>query len=225
MTLLPGERGGEVLEFAHAATSPEKTFILPGGTSNSGASTCAVDNRSGDVAVPTEYGRYRPYIVIFKNGNAKLAKRHPIDMKNPIGLSYDNAGNLYVVGTQGSGATLFELPRGQTSFVEIAVDLRTTEPQGTVQWTSHHLTIESFNQKAIYQISISGRHGKVIGETQLESPKTHILQSWIYGSTVFAIDGNAHHFAYWPYPAGGDPENVKRSGTNTWGITFSPAQP
>jgi hypothetical protein len=111
----------EVVEFKHAGTTPIATFSLPAGD----AIGCAIDPNSGTLAVVfSDVG-----VAVFNQGSSPTVYNSLLE---DVYCGYDNAGNLFVSGFDGSRYGLSELPRGANAFTNITVAQSVGEP-GQIQ--------------------------------------------------------------------------------------------
>ncbi|MBV9717808.1 MAG: hypothetical protein JOZ77_00695 [Candidatus Eremiobacteraeota bacterium] len=190
-----------VVEFAHAGTTPIATFSLPGDN----AEGCSVDRTTGSLAVVfgiTEVAIFTPSSGAPAIYNSTLEANY---------CGYDDAGNLFVDGSNGQAPGLAELPKGGQTFLKLSIS-QSVGVAGQVQWDGSHITYESggrSNNNKISQLQISGSMATVVGTTSLQGIRRNALQSWIYEGTVVVPYGNhgpyAKNVGIWQYPNGGRP--------------------
>jgi hypothetical protein len=195
---------GYVYEFAHGGTNPIATL-----DDSNGASSCAVDPTTGNLAVAGLTGNVA--IFLKAQGNPVYIDDYTIW---PDWSAYDNHGNLFVDGQTGdtgnAPSALTELPPGGSSFKVI----RLNESIGmhALQWNNAHL-VASFRQSIydttlnMYRIKISGTSGKVVGTTVLNiETKPHYRgQFLILDDSVLAAGASPYAcLQLWHYPSGGD---------------------
>ncbi len=189
----------QVLEFAHGGTTPIATLPLPG----AGAYGCSVDSITGNLAV-TFIGS-GVNVAIFPGASGTPALYNTLVGEYYCG--YDDAGNLFASGHNGSPSALSELPRGGSAFNILSVNRKLGHP-GQVQWDGNHITYETLNGRAIniLRLSISGSGAKVVGVTQIKNPES-AGQSWITGTRVivpYSTKGQLkNRLGLWEYPKGG----------------------
>ena len=185
-----------MVEYAHGATKPRAVLKDEGG------SGCAVDPTTGNLAVA------RGSIVsIFKNARGK-----PVSYSDPKITAYnlcgyDNKGNLFVDGLNGSNKFQFaELVRGGSKLTNITLDQAIGWPGG-VQWDGKHVAIGDENAPVIYQFDIAGGRGMKVGTTPLGPNARTVFQYFIDGPTVVAPNECASSctsdLLFFAYPAGG----------------------
>ncbi|HEY2473970.1 MAG TPA: hypothetical protein VGI19_04130 [Candidatus Cybelea sp.] len=207
---MTGFRGVQV--YKHGATSPYRTLTVP----YDFVEDCSVDPTSGDLAVAVnclscQLGQPVTSLAIFHHarGNPKpyaagLLGQH---------CGYDNAGNLFLSGLS-NGAQFVELRKGSKTFTPISFN-PAIPTDGHIQWDGHYLAIENVGgygaQPAIYQVTISGSTGTVVGTTHLNGAY-NALNAWIEGKRVIVAFIAAYYgvsrIGYWQYPEGGSLEKV-----------------
>jgi len=198
--------GNQVLVYAHGATRPKVTLNDP-----YPAVDCSVDPDSEALAVTGSGGGVVifPYDQRRKWRYAKLYSN--LAMESSMFCAYDTSGNLFVDGTDSTGAfMLAELPKGSKSFTTIALNQHINAP-GSVQWDGQYLIVADLgkgeiNPSVIYRFSIDGSSGKKVGTTKLANSYAH-AQFWIQGKTVIgpiAYD-SVRSIGFWQFPAGGSP--------------------
>jgi hypothetical protein len=188
---------GEILKFAHGATSPEATLSVGKDT----PVACSVDPNSGDLAVVNVVnGSDTGALLIFSNGSGS-----PTVYSDPgvifYGVSYDDLGNIFADGVDEHRhrVTFAELPKAGTSFEKIALD-KLPGTAGEVQWDGQYVTLafgvrrDENDGLKIERLDISRKSGHVVGVTQLQR-LSHDANSqyWIAGSQVIGAWYHAPH--------------------------------
>jgi hypothetical protein len=198
-----------IVEFAHGGT---KRLATVKNTQARNLLGCSVDLTTGDLAV-TEVGPASGGAVwIYANAKGTPKKYAPGFLNAPYFLSYDDAGNLFVDGLDANGAfALGELASGSSGFKSITVNPSVTFPGG-VQWDGTNVAIgdqfyQNHHQSAIYQVTVSGSTGSVVGTTLL-SGSCDVPQFGLSGSSVVAPDDCLNNAGFYSYPAGGAPTNT-----------------
>jgi hypothetical protein len=218
-----------VVEFAHAGTTPIALYSVPGT-----AYSCSIDPTTGDIAVVVFcLSGCGDEIALFKAGDTEPVQTYSDPALTSMSYcGYDNDGNLFVDGYNGSQFRLAELPVGGSTFTTIT--LKQSVPfAGQVQWDGHYMTLELPLHPVIYRLQIAGSRGSVVGTTRLDGVGLKAGQSWIHGSRVIVPTGpftkRPIEIITWQYPAGGKP-------SHTWdgfigpnhqqldGVTFSLAK-
>jgi hypothetical protein len=198
-------QGGTVVEYAHGATTPTRTIVLPGGM----ALGCSVDPTTNDLAVVDRHQNPDSDIAVFPNETGKpLAYLSGL---NSNYCGYDGEGNLFVNGDieeQGDGIS--ELPKGQSAFnTAVLMPIKVGVP-GQVQWDGKQMTWEGISRGEIKisRLKVSGSQILVAGATHFRIGRG-ATQSWIDGSHVFipyvsrGRNGRPNKIGVWKYPAGG----------------------
>lgn len=212
----------QVVEYAHGGTTPIKTLNLPGKY----ATGCGIDPTTGNLAV-TYTGSSSNNVAVFP-----LASGQPTTYPGATFAyycGYDNVGNLFVSGEDGSGSNMAELPVGQSTFQRLSIIGKVASP-GQVQWDGHEMTFESRSKgdTKIVRLKISGSTATIVGTTHLKSIRGRALQSWLDGDKIFVPYGKGGQYAniigIWKYPKGGNVETRYRNiGRSFYGVTVSVA--
>jgi hypothetical protein len=208
--------GGAIYEYAHGGTEPIATLNGPSGYYS--AYGCAVDPTSGNLAVTDfshEFGA-SGNVAIYRraSGNPQSFSDSAIDFY--VYCGYDDRGNLFVDGMKSSrnNGYLAELPNGGNALTTIDLN-ETIKRPSAVQWDGQHVAIGDSYDHVVYQLSIAGSQGTVVGTTKFKGwDKGHgIIQFWINNSSIL-IPYTAHHeplsLGTWAYPAGGSPKSKFR---------------
>jgi hypothetical protein len=112
-------------------------------------------------------------------------------------LDYDDMGNIFVDGTNVSGAFQYaELPKGAKAFKDIALNQTITVPGG-VQYTHGQVAVADSVGDVIYQTS----GATITGSTQLEAGR--VEQFYVQGENVINPDFADKQIEVFNYPAGG----------------------
>lgn len=198
-----------IAEFAHGGTKRLATLKNSQARSLLG---CSVDPTTGDLAV-TEVGPASGGAIwIYANAKGTPKKYAPGFLKSPYFLAYDGAGNLFADGLDNNYAFAFgELPSGSSSFKSIALNQNVTFPGG-VQWDGTNVAVgdqfyQNHHQSAIYQVTVSGSTGSVVGTTPLNGT-CDVAQFGLSGSSVIAPDDCLNNAGFYSYPGGGTPTNT-----------------
>ncbi len=168
-------------------------------------SSCAM-NGSGDLAVGILYGSGAGDVIIYKNGSGSGTV-----MRTPLGEEYfdgyDDKGNLFADGWNGSGFFLLvELPKGSRKFEKIATSNAVQFP-GSVQWDGAYLTVFDQVANAMYRYTVSGTTA-TLKDTVTFSGSADCAQTWIVKSLVYCADAGNGDGEVFKYPAGGSPVAV-----------------
>jgi hypothetical protein len=205
--------GSLIYEYAHGGTQPIATLNAPAGFSS--AYGCAVDPMTGNLAVTFfsyEFGK-AGNVAIYQHATGTPQTFSDSDILFYVYCGYDNAGNLFVDGakTAHGNGVLAELPQGGNTLSTISLN-KTIGTPSAVQWDGQEMAIGDSYAHVVYQLSISGSQGTVVGTTTFKGwNKGHnIVQFWIWGDCIL-IPFTAHHkpvsLGTWAYPAGGSTTN------------------
>jgi DNA-binding beta-propeller fold protein YncE len=196
----------EIVEYAHGGTSPIATLSDPGEYPEG----CSVDPVTGNLAVTNFYATSGTGSVSIYAG-AQGTPHLYVDpaMANYRFCGYDARGNLFVDGVTGSSAFAFaELPKGSSSFTDIALNQKIEWPGG-VQWDGKYVAVGDTDAGIIYQTN--GAKGQVKGSTQLGGAN-YVNQFWIDATgkkrkreSVVAPSQGGGVAGIYRYPAGGSP--------------------
>lgn len=179
--------------------------------------SCAVNLKSGDLAVTDESGDSGPgQILIYKH-----ARGTPTVYSNPVETSYffaayDESGNLYVDGlTAKSAYVISVLPAGKHTLSTMTIHGATLYYPGTVDWTGSSLILGdqecgARKTSCLYEASVSGSTA-TITKTIALSGSCDVAQVAIEGSHVYGGDyqhctrSDESTVDRWAFPAGGKP--------------------
>jgi len=217
----------QIFEYSHGGSKPIATLD----DSGYGPTGCSVDPKTGNLAVANIgpiYTSNSGDIAIYKH-----AKGSPVFLTDQniffdYDCSYDDKGNLYVVGGDIHGFFAFAaIPSGSHSFTNISLDQYIQIPGG-VQWDGKHVAVEDqgagYHGSTIYQVAVSGSSAKAVGTTTL-SGSTDVVQFWIYHKRVIAPNrGSNPNVMFWKYPAGGTAVKTLTGFVQPVGVTVSPPQ-
>jgi hypothetical protein len=155
-------------------------------------------------------------------------------LSNNSFCSFDNRGNLFVVGAHGKHPILAELPKGSRKLIELKLDATITQ-DSIVQWDGKHLAVgvsKLFGAKktVIYRFAINGSRGTLVGITKLGSPAYDMYGFLIIDKTV--IVSNDYYVSserksdvlFYKYPAGGAPTGSLAKAYATFGMALSRAR-
>jgi hypothetical protein len=188
-----------VAEYAHGGSSPIATLADP----REEPLGCAVDPRSGDLAVASALGSIQVYS--HASGSAQSYKLYGVKMLNFC--TYDDKGNLFADGESNSGTfELIELPNGGSSLRKISIDA-TLSPDYAIAWYGKDLAVqasEGSGGAVIDSISINGSTGSVVETTTLDiEGNPHGAQFTLFRRKVILPEDEG--VGVWKYPLGGDP--------------------
>jgi len=165
---------------------------------------CAVDSVTGNLAVTNNDGE-TPTLAIYQGAQGNPTYYADSSMDHIYSCAYDESGDLFVDGWDGSMPTLAEIPYGGGSFTNIMLNELLKYDVGSLQWVGDYLAMSVKN--VIYHIQTSGSTSTIIGKTRLARK---MRSPWeIDGTTlVTTYLKRASEVAYWKYPRGGAPTQV-----------------
>lgn len=184
-------------EFALGGTKPIKTLTESAGES----ANCAMDPTTGNLAAPI---LSNGDIVIFQHASGSGTV-----MTTPLFEAYfdgyDNNGNLFVDGRNGSLAFgLVGLPKGSSTFENVSISNTVSFP-GAVQWDGKYLTVGDQESHVIYRYRVSGTTATLKGTVSLTGA-SDCGQTWIGSSgVVFCPDSGNTQGEVYKHPSGGSP--------------------
>ncbi|MGA8796595.1 MAG: hypothetical protein WB526_05950 [Candidatus Cybelea sp.] len=210
----------QIIEYAHAGTSPINTLSNPGEYMEG----CSVDTKTGDLAAidfEPSGGGGGGGVAIFANASGTPTVLNDGNLYLGYQVGYDSKGNIFLDGVDSSRNFEFaELPKGSSSFTEIALGGVSITIPGGVQWDGKHVTVGDAKSGAIYQTNGAG--GKVEGTTSL-SDSDGIFQYFIGGKKVIGPNAYSANAGIWKYPAGGSPTMTITGISDPFGAAISKA--
>lgn len=215
--------GYEVVEYAHGGSSPIETLNdgdIPLG--------CAVDPTTGNLAVTNEASGAGE-VAIFPDSKAPSTWYRDPEIYTYGLCGYDAKGNLFVDGS-GSGNFLAELPHGQSTFRNYALN-GSFDVFGSVQWDGRHMTLSNPTTDQIYRLKLGKSSLEVVGTTQIDGWQNNYsghwpyIQTWLHGTSFVAQSSSLAKLGLWRYPKGGDASKVigpfENGPANVYGVTVS----
>ena len=217
-----------IVEYAHGGTQPIRTLSVPG----DGAYGCGGDPLSGDLAVTSEGNDSGDGgdVAIFRKAKGSPKIYTDPDLLNYGNCSYDDAGNLFLVGTYPHSyhnAKLAELRYGTKSLKTIKLDYPLGWIGG-VQWDGQYLAVGQAVKAEIDRYRISAGNGTLVGTIPLPSAyfvsqfviagKRAIVAN-IYYSHIYDERGDVLVFNY---PGGGyETEEIANSYSPVTSVALS----
>jgi DNA-binding beta-propeller fold protein YncE len=194
----------QILEFAHGGTQPIATLNDPGEYPDG----CAIDPTTGDLAVTnlSAYGSGQTNSVsIYSSAQGTPTLYTDPDIYFMFFCAFDNKGDLFVDGQHfggaGHGFQLAELPKGSSTFTNIAMPVVVDFPGG-VQWDGKYVAVGDQEADVIYHVRVVGITATVVGTTALTGG-LDVVQFWIQRDNVVGPDYLSSDAGLWKYPAGG----------------------
>lgn len=195
-----------VYEFSHGGTSPIAQVTVPNTWLATG---CAVDPKTGDLAVINSGGPYGASVDVWSS-NQGSPTINPTPF-SPWAVTYDGSGDLFADGsTTISSDDVFrlgELAGGQSAFQALQLDKAADWPGG-LQWDGKHLVLgtggRSLTQRT-YQIAVSGSTATVVRTLHFAHMAKQPWMAFIHGDTIISDEGThqGSQLAFWHYPKHG----------------------
>jgi hypothetical protein len=218
-----------VAKYQHGATKPVESYKFAGSVYS-----CSVNPKTHELAVVLFCIRGCSQEIIIVRDHGRHKSRYGVSpLSSLLYCAYDDKGNLFVDGYNGTAFGLAELPRGAHRFIGISVDKQIKYP-AQIQWDGEYLAIERRVYPLIYRVSVSGTQAHLVGRIRFNGIGYRATQSWIENATI-AIPSAQYNkrpmeiFLY-NYPAGGEPIKIIkgfiRGGNHAMvdGVTFSVAR-
>jgi len=183
-----------ILEYKHGGTKPIAALQDP----YKAAVGCAVDPKTGDLAVANYYGST---VLVYPHGRGKPTTY--LLWFGPYYAAYDDSGHLFVYD-----GILAELG-GNGKFYQIKYPRHASTPMG-IQWDGEYLALGEgtnvYNYGEIERFTISGHNGVWHDTVSLDD---YADGFFIDGSKVLVT--NANGIDVFNYPQGGEP--IQKFGT------------
>ncbi len=219
----------ELVEFKHNGTHPLRTLKDSAGF----PVACAVDQKTGDLAVANQYGR----VLIFRQAhNPPVHVVEPYDFSSSF-VAYDGSGTLFIEGPVSKNYHLqmlrVNLGKRRAAIVNIKLKFSHFAPAG-LQWdgtdlavgNAYGITHKQSSVGTIYRLRVSGTHATLDSTVKLISPQYGGLTDfWIEGNEVVgSIErwnvSTTGWVDFWAYPRGG---RLLRSLKGSFGEPFGVA--
>lgn len=202
----------EITEYGHAGTTPIARL-----SDGNGPVGCAVDPRSGDLAV----ANYADNFSVYPHGSGNPVVYSTPDFFNTQFCSYDDSGNLFVDGYRNRGGLalpgIVKLPYNGMRPDRFRLEGRQRggrHSAGGMQWDGDRLVIgsEGKYRNELDVIEDLGQTGSVMKRVELKASNAgYFFGDYaliIYRSRIIApyeAYPEQYYIALWPYPAGGVP--------------------
>jgi hypothetical protein len=210
------EGTSKIYEYAHGGKNPIAT-LSDYGSAGEFAYGCSVNPLTGDLAVSSAGTSNSSIGSVSIYKKARGAPKVYSDSNLAYGaqfLAYDPKGNIFIDGINSAKTfELDELPVGSSKFTRITLKQNMGFPAG-VQWVANTLAVGSSQApqaSTIYEFSINGSVGTVVGSTQLTG-STNIVQFFVQDNTIIGPDAAKEDVGFWNYPVGGTPTKTIEMG-------------
>lgn len=215
-----------IAKYQHGGTEPVETYKLDAGSVYS----CSVNPKTLDIAVVVFCIRGCGEEVVILRKHGPRRRYHVATLPSLLYCAYDDQGNLFVDGYNGTQFGLAELRNGAHHFIGISMKKQINYP-AQIQWDGQYLAIETRIHPVVYRVAISGSEASIVGRVRLDGIGYKATQSWIEDG-IIAVPSAAYNkrpmeLFFWNYPAGGQPIKIIkgfiRGGTHAMidGVTFS----
>jgi hypothetical protein len=212
---VPNYGSNTIVEYRHGG----KTIVATLRVGNQKPDGCAVDPRTGDLAVANyQASNGGPgNLAVFKHARGRAKYYTTSSTFYGAFCGYDNRGNLFVdaLSKPSTGFLFAELAKGSGTLTSITLSGGTIYYPGAVQWDGRYVAVgdQSFGGHAatsgIYQTT--GAAGQIVGSTALNG-SGRVAHWWIQKGTVIAPSLSNFVVRYYKYPAGGDAIKVISDG-------------
>jgi len=175
-----------IFGYRHAQRKPFTELSDPNKTPQG----CSVDPETGNLAVTNYCATIGTScsgpgnVVVYKNakGNPKSFSLGTM-LSNASFCGYDNAGNLFVDGTDGSTTLLVELAKGASKPKKVTLSEGLGTP-GNVQWDGTYVTVGDATSNEIHRFTITNYQGVEAGPIPLVGI-IYAGQTWISEGHIF----------------------------------------
>ena len=222
----------EVLEYVHGGTTPIAVLDDSGNYPYG----CAVDPSNGDLAVSggNPPAHSEPNIAVYPQAEAPPTVYRDGSTGVLTYCTYDGKGNIFSVGLydyRGAGEVV-ELPKGSSSFTNVAVNHEFNPGIHALQWDGRYLAVadpaeQGIGPNTIYEVAIAGSNGTVVNTVELDSRLKRGPhwghQFWIADNRILSPESQKRGIGNWRYPRGGKPVNTIKAELSGSGITISDA--
>jgi hypothetical protein len=189
---------------------------------------CSVDPTTGNLAVSSICSApscNEGSVAIYKNAQGTPTYYTSKALYQYDFCGYNGGGDLFVAGLTPGPSPVFgliELAHGQSTFTSITLNQR-IKFAGGVKWDGQHLAIADQDASTVYEFTISGSGGTLVGSTPLNGAKD-IVDFWIRKGVLYGPDAANKAVGFFSYPAGGSPYNTLVGFNTPFGAAVSPAQ-
>jgi hypothetical protein len=216
-----GSQDAFIYEYARGGTTPIRT--LPEG--EVGAIGCAVDRKSGDLAVASaNVISLASYVEVYRHAEGTPALYSDQAFPNYNYCAYDDRGNLYFDGDGGpaNGTVIGEIPRGSTTTVNYTL-AHGLAAYGQMLWDGRRMTVASWTGSPMYRLRFSASRAEIAQTIHLQQSNPGAQQAWVQGHTLIAPYESG--VGLWNYPAGGRPATIIKTPLPIYGVTISSVDP
>jgi DNA-binding beta-propeller fold protein YncE len=205
--------------YPHAATSPDAVLSDPAGAPYG----CAVNRANGNLAVTatSEGGPSLP-IAIYSQAKGK-PKLYSYPYLYGRYLTYDDKGNLFVVGiANDDNLKLVELPKGGSALQLITVP-QSFKIAGGIAWDGTYIVIADAGTATVYRFTIHGSSAREVDAFPVTGANT-IEQLTVDGDRALVPSIVTHGsgvVSLFRYPAGGERIRTLRNFSQPYAAVIS----
>ncbi len=205
--------------YPHGATSPDAVLADPAGPPTG----CAVDRSTGSLAVAaTAIGGTSFPVAVYKRATGKPVL-YPYPNLYPRYLTYDDKGNLFVVGiANDDNLKLVELPKGGNALQSIAV-AQLFKIAGGIAWDGKYIVIADAGTATVYRFTIKDSSAHEVDSFPVNGANT-IRQLTVAGDRVLVpsiVIHSAGVVSLFRYPAGGERIRTLRNFSQPYAAVIS----
>jgi hypothetical protein len=195
-------KGFEMIEYPHGATNP--IAQLSAGTPWG----CAVDSKSGDLAVAnTGLGSQNGYVAIYRKAEGNPEMFSDPNISHFYYCAFDKNGNLLAQGRSAASSHIVyaELPKGERKLQDVSGTVSGNAPAG-VQWDGTYFVIGYLDFNTVYRYTVTNGEATLEGQVTFDPGRAFSLVGFsIDGSKLAGTSqsSNFYRVAAFPYPEGG----------------------
>ena len=131
-----GGSNGAIRIYAHGSTNTQDILAF-----NGYPGSCSVDAKTGNLAVTNNAASGSGDIGIYQNAEGSPTYYTATNITHYISCAYDDQGNLFVDGNDGSSQVLDEMPQGSTDLVPVSLNKALRGAFGRLQWQGSYLAM------------------------------------------------------------------------------------
>ncbi len=194
-----------IVEYAHGGIAPIATL------QDIGPVGCAVDSKSGDLAVTSYNAPGSGQVEVYKKARGTPASYG--GLYETYFCTYDGSGDLFVDGFGLTGrAALSELAKGASGLAGVSLQPQVGWAAG-LAWDGQHVAMgdsdagkfmPSQPPNVIYLLTVDQGVAHLY-QTMPLGGAGDVVQFWLHGKTVIAPDARNEDVGFFQYPQGGNP--------------------
>jgi DNA-binding beta-propeller fold protein YncE len=214
-------KAAEILKYAHGGTKPIATIDETGQEPIG----CAIDPTTGNLAVSnvaTTTGG-NGSVSVYLDASGTPTNYTDSVMPRMTFVGYDDGGNLFVDGANGSSTFEFaELASGGNALTNINLN-QSFEAPGGVAWDGKYMAVGDLLAGVVYQFSITASGATEEGSTDLTGgysvedfsiPLDRHQKAGKQGDRIIGPSSPQQQIGFWKYPKGGEPTKTITQGVD-----------